>query len=470
MRRVLYTIALGCALRLSAASDPPLPVAAIERYAREEMSLNRMPGLALAVVRGDQVLLRAFGVRSLRDGAPMRPDTPMELASVSKPLTAVAAAQLVRAGRLEWDQPASLWLPALRDSQLSRVTVRHLTRHRSGLRRAHDRLVSGADRPGEWDLGFAVERLSRARLWRPPGTFFAYANANYVLLAAVVEAAAGMPFDRYMETHVFAPLGMMRSTLDAVKARAWGAAELHELRWGRVRPAESTQSGWLGASLVKSTAQDMAVFLAAILRGEVEGLRPGQPLAPPYDAGWFVHQRVEWAQGRPALEHSGDIWGANAALVVVPEADLGVAILINAGVNRALDVARAVASCVLGGAAPQPSRPHWTRVADNWAQIFAVVSALLLAYLAVYWARAAAQIRRRERVFRWPGSWWERGRLALLAAMASYLFGLGSARYLSAVARPPSSLRLAVTVLAWVAGTAFLTAAAASVWPARRQD
>lgn len=457
---------------LGVAAPPPagLPVAEIERYVREEMALNRMPGLALAVVCGEQVWLGAWGVRSLTTGAPMTVDTPAELASVSKPLTAVAVAQLIRAGRLDPDGQASAWLPALRDGPLAHVRIRDLLRHRSGLRRAHDRLAAAGDSGSAWELGAAVARLGRARPRHPPGASFAYANSNYLLLAAVVEAASGIPFARYLRERVFVPLGMSRTTLEPEPARDWGRAELHELAWGRVRPRAGSETGWLGASRVKSTARDLAAFLGAVLRGEPDALADAKALIPPYDAGWFVSPRAPWAGGRLVLEHSGDIWGANAAVLVIPEARLGVAVLVNAGLNRAGDVARGVAVCALGQPAPRAARPHWARVADNWALIFAVGAGLTAVALAAYWVRLTREIRQRGRSLRAPESWWERGRLALLTAMAVYLLYLAAGRPGGAATHPPSSLRVALPALALAAAAALLTGACSALLGPRRQS
>lgn len=452
------------------ALDPPASEEVIERYVRQEIQINRIPGLELAVVLRQQVWLRAWGVRSLRNRRPITVDTPVELASVSKPFTAIAAAQLVEAGRLDWDQPASVWLPALRGGPLAGVTLRDLLRHRSGLRRSHDRLAAGADPGAAWDLAGAVSRLARARPRRAPGTSFGYANSNYVLLAALVEAASGLRFADYMATRVFAPLGLERTTLDDEAARSWGVAELHELAWGRVRPAESRQTGWLGASRVKSTARDLSAWMRAMLAGRVAGLRRPDLLEPPYDSGWFVWTRADWAGGRRALEHSGDIWGANAAVVLVPEAGLGVAVLINAGLNHASDIARGVVRAVLTGAAPLPSRPPWVRVADNWAMIFLAASSLATAGLIWYWLRLAQDLRRGRRAWAWPAGWWERGRLVLLAAMAAYLTYLATGRPAGAISRPPASLRLALPLLAAAAAAALLTAGLAAVLRPRDQD
>ncbi|MCS7314755.1 MAG: serine hydrolase domain-containing protein [Bryobacterales bacterium] len=438
----------------------------LERYARAEMELNQIPGLAVAILERDRVLLRAWGVRDLLTGEPMTVDTPVELASVSKPLTAAAVARLIRAGRLDGDRPASEWLAELRGSRLERVTVRSLLRQRSGLRRRHDRTIPCCGRPGDRDLSLAAGRLARARPAGGASPPFAYANSNYVLLAALVERASGMRFQRFMEQEIFLPLGMSRTTADPAQARRWSLAGAHERSWGRVRARAAPEAGWLGASLVKSTARDMALFLEAALAGRVVGIERPETLVPPYDAGWFVRRQGNLL----VLEHSGDTWGANAALLLAPERHLGVAVLVNAGVQRALEIARAIAAWRLGGRLPPPRRPAWYLVADNWAMLFGALSLATLAGLVTFWLRTHAQFRRGVRVWLLPHGVWERGRLLLLGAMTAYLLALAARGLMAGASSSPSSLRLCLAGLAVAAAAGLGTAAALGATARKSQN
>lgn len=428
-------------------------LAEIERYLRAEMALNEVPGLAIAIVHNNQVLLRAYGVRSLRSREPMTVDTPIELASVSKPLTAIAVMRLARAGKLELDWPAAQWLAELRGGALANVTVRDLLRHRSGLRRRHDRLAPCCGRPGALDLGLAARRLSQARTPYWYRRVFGYANSNYVLLAALVERVSGQPFGVFMEHEIFLPLGMTRTTVDAGKARAWGLAEMHERQWGHVRLREAPDAGWLGASLAKSTARDMAAFLQAALAGRVAGLERPQNLVAPYDLGWFVRREGQSV----VLEHSGDTWGANAAVLLMPGRQLGVAVLINAGVQRAIAMARAIAASMLGEPLPAPSRPRWVDVADNWAMLFGGLAVLGGVLLAGTWARLLWQCKRGARVCGLPQGAWERARLLLLLLMACYLFYIAGRGVWTPVSASPPSLRIGLSAFGLVFALGLLT-------------
>lgn len=456
-----------------------LPAAA-DQYLRAEMALNDIPGLAVAVVRNGRVLaLAAYGVRSLASGEPMTPETPVELASVSKSFTALGVAELVRRGAIQLDDALVRYLPefVIGDGRWSsRIRVRHLLRHTSGLNRQDDFLAPCCGRPGDGDLKVAVERLTKARLRRPPGEAFSYANSNYVLLAALIERVSGEAFPQYMRRHVFSALGMHRTTVEEAEARAWGKAEGHERRFGAVRPGGSRFTGWYGASQVKSTAADMAIYLTALLGPQKRLWQEtlyslgagGDGRTPVYDWGWFVTRQADWFGGGAIVEHGGDTWSANAAVVLAPQANAGVAVLVNAGVRRAQAIARGVLLRVLGRPAPPPARQNWSSRTDNWAMLLLGASLAVLAGLVPFWRRLAAQLRRGERRWGWRDSWWERGRVVTLLLMAIYLVALLPSDGTPPLGALPLSLRLALPVLAIAAALLLASVALAGLAPKTR--
>jgi len=410
----------------------------IDRYVRTEMELNHLPGLALAVVREGAVETRAFGVKSLATGEAMTVDTPVELASVSKSFTALAVMRL----GVELDRPVVRYLPEF--SLDARIRVRHLLQHTSGLARADDFLVPCCGRPGEFNLGLAVRRIGGARLRRAPGEAFRYANSNYVLLAAVVERVSGQPFPAYMRSQVFEPLGMTRTTVEEVKARATP----HEWQWGRMQVSPSRFSGWYGASMVKSTARDMGRYLAAL---PASGWWT-KPKPPVYDMGWFLQPKAEWLKGTPVLEHTGDIWGGNTAVVVAPELRLGVAVLINGGTNRAGPIARGVLRQLAGLPAPVPRTMRRVDNPDFWAMCFAAAAGVILVGVVAYGMRVRRQFVRGEHCFVRSG--WAVARAVVLAAMAGCLVFLLGSDVTPPLAAYPATVKM--TLPALVVATALL--------------
>src|SRR5690606_23471813 len=108
----------------------------IDAYIQSRMQTANIPGLALGVVYGDEVVyLKGYGIAA-PDGRLVTPQTPFILGSTSKSFTALAVMQLVEAGRIDLDVPVTTYLPWLRTSDAAasvQITVRHLLNQNSGL-------------------------------------------------------------------------------------------------------------------------------------------------------------------------------------------------------------------------------------------------------------------------------------------------------------------------------------------------
>ncbi len=455
-----------------AAEDIP---SSIERYLREEMAVNEIPGLSVAIVRGDEVASAAYGVKSLAGGAGMTADTLLELASLSKPLTALAAGRLEQEGRLVFDRSVAHYLPEFRTRDLEaslHITVRHLVEQTSGLTRGDDYLIPCCGQPGEFDLTLAARRLDRAQLRHAPGSRFYYANSNYILLAGLIERVSGRPFPDYMRTDVFQPLRMTSTTLSYDEAARWGLAEPHEREWGRMRLSRTNFSGWYGSSQVKSTVVDVGRWLSALLRGEEHAFGPAgraasffeSPRDAVYQRGWFVRRRAPWLKDESVLEHSGFIWNGSTSAIVVPGRKLAVAVLMNTGTSRAAVIARGVLLRAAGLPAPSAARAPWTSQTDNWAMCFIAGSVVLAVLLFVYlgrawmeWRQGKRRIARRQDRQTWV-------RCILLAAMAATIVWLLAATH-RPLASLPGSLRVALPMLAVTSAAVLVLAALLGMLP-----
>ncbi|QBI19586.1 class A beta-lactamase-related serine hydrolase [Egibacter rhizosphaerae] len=179
----------------------------LEGYLAEEVAVSPLPGLAVAVTHGDEIVHLA-GYGSAAHGEPMTPDTPMRLASLSKSFTALAVLRLAEEGALDLDDPVRDHVPGVVPADHhagTPLTLRHLLNQTGGLAdRSFDRL---------WDLDVEtpadrVTQLAGAEPVAQPGTAHRYSNPNYEILARVVEVASGETFDDYLDEAVFGPLGM----------------------------------------------------------------------------------------------------------------------------------------------------------------------------------------------------------------------------------------------------------------------
>ena len=182
---------------------------AFTRLARE----GAFSGVLLVADRDSIQYLRAFGLADSASRTPLTPETPFPLASLTKPLVSVAAARLVDEGRLSWDDSLSRFFAgALPDSVARLVRVKHLLTHTSGLRE----VVTLPQSPSTVD-DYVASALAPQRdgLVYVPGTRSQYTNANFLLLAKIIEARAGKPFHEYVRDAVFRPAGMVETRFDS---------------------------------------------------------------------------------------------------------------------------------------------------------------------------------------------------------------------------------------------------------------
>ena len=314
---------------------------AIDRFVTGRMNANRIPGLALAITRGDEVLyVRGYG--AARAGEPVTGQTQFLVASLSKSFTALAVLQLVEAGRVELDAPVRRYLPefTLADPEAAaRITVRQLLNQVGGL--ADTGFAGGLARQ-QPTLAARVASLRSARPVSAPGEAFHYSDPNYQVLARLVEVVSGESFDAYLQAHVFAPLEMHDTfsavTTDEAVARAERLAEGHLVIYGLPVAARELPGVLGGSSGVVSTAADLARYLAmqnaggryagrTLLSREHRDLTHTPPagVASRYGMGWFAGT----SRGVRTVEHNGVLSTFYAEAVLLPDSGYGFVLLYN---------------------------------------------------------------------------------------------------------------------------------------------
>jgi len=320
----------------------------LDAFIQERLSTLDIPGAAVAVVRGDEVVhLRGYGVRNSA-GDPMTPQTPFLLASLSKSITAVAVMQLVEAGAIDLDAAIQQYLPWFMPE--TPITVRQLLNQTSGLdeREGYQRNLE-ADNANA--LEDSIRRLATGELNRTPGEAYEYSNSNFDVLGLLVQTVSGEPYGDYVGNHIFEPLEMNHAFTALGDARAAGMSSAFFPFFGRQTPFD----GWMAytravqpsAGLIGS-AEDMAHYLIAHLNGGRYGekaiLSPEgvtllhKPAAPindnvDYAMGWVVWSFDDAAlpgEAAPtALSHGGDWLGFRHIMLLVPEEEMGLVLLLN---------------------------------------------------------------------------------------------------------------------------------------------
>jgi CubicO group peptidase (beta-lactamase class C family) len=309
------------------ATEPAYDLPAFARALESLRTAARIPGLSAAVVKdGEVIFARGFGYADLERQIPATPETPYDIASVTKPISAVVALRLAEEGLLDLDRPMaqySEWADFCKDfSEQPSIFARDLRCE-----------------PPQHSLRHLLTHTALGR----PGTQFSYNPILYSWASRPMMAAAGTPFSRLVEQYVFQPAGMARS------ARTYRDLPLREdLAAALALPYHADSTGMMvrspgrepqgdgAAGGVISTVLDLARFDVALDRGELISpasytamMRPmrsptGESLS--YSIGWFAQRYA----GHELRWHSGWWDDAYSALYLkVPEENLTLILLAN---------------------------------------------------------------------------------------------------------------------------------------------
>src|SRR5436190_18248937 len=203
----VLTLALGQCDNLRAAGTQSETIRAMLTTLNENGQFNG----SILVARNGLVIYRdAFGTGagSLTKN---QPETPSNLASVSKQFTAMAVMMLAERGRIQYDDPISTYLPRLADSSVG-ITVRHLLTHTSGIPDVGD---LGIDRPNLKESEVVKAVIKQHAQFAEPGQKYRYSNTGYILLGMIVEKVTDLPLDVFLARNIFEPLGMTSTRLSS---------------------------------------------------------------------------------------------------------------------------------------------------------------------------------------------------------------------------------------------------------------
>lgn len=348
--RLLLLLCLGIGVCSIACSGPqPTTPASEDPLGRqldalfEPWNLESSPGAAIVVTKdGGPIYRRGFGVASLDSGELITPDgTLFDIQSVSKQMTAYAVHLLHQRGVLDLDDEVRQHVPRVPDFD-SKITLRQLTHHSSGLREYLD-LADLHHQRGSGPL--TQEKVlswleDQQDLNFEPGTATSYSNTGYLVLAEAVAAASGVPFHTFMEQEVFLPLGMTKTRVrfypDAVPlaTRSYGRRSGLSARLeGRFQSVPSLMATRGGGGIL-STADDLTLWLENLRTARVEPevlhamVSPGSLLdGTSFEYGSGVRLLEE--RGLRVLAHGGAGEAFRSWVGVVPELGLTIAVVGN---------------------------------------------------------------------------------------------------------------------------------------------
>lgn len=335
----------------------------IDDLVRAEVARQRIPGAAVAVIRGGAVLLaKGYGEANVEHHAPVTPDTIFQSGSVGKQFTAAAAMWLVEQGKLAIEDPLSKFF-ADAPSHWGSITVRHLLTHTSGLPdyTGGNSIDYRRDYPEDDLLRMAYKLKPEFE----PGSRWNYSNTGYVVLGIVIHKVSGKFYGDVLREQFFEPLGMRTarviSEADIVPNRAAGyelvRGELKNQDW--VAPTlNTTADGALYLSLRDMIAWDAGIRDRKILKPETWN-RMLQPVSLnsgrtyPYGFGWSV----DMVNGHRAETHGGSWQGFQAYIARYPDDHLTIIALTNLAQGRPGRIVDSIATTLIPSLAQAPPTP-----------------------------------------------------------------------------------------------------------------
>ncbi|QRN96171.1 serine hydrolase [Archangium violaceum] len=377
MKNFVLATALSLSASWSTASKPCLEARpslpremkeSIDQLVERRMQHGHIPGLSLVVLReGRPVYVRGYGSANLESGEPMTACTRVSVGSTTKAMTALALMQLVEQGKVELDAPVTRYLPWFQtaDGRGSGILVKQLLSHTSGM--PAKSLLEGTTDDGA--LERRVRSFSQLSLAFAPGQGWMYSNTGYAAAGLIVQTVSGMPYEQYLASHVFQPLGMKHTSFGPPPEETGHLAQGYVWTRGDTRPAPMllAREQHPAGSSTYSSARDVSYYLAALLakgrgvHGRVitpESLHQmWQPAAATsadaaYGFGWELGSMY----GRQVVYHDGSVVGGGSMFMLFPDDGLAVATLANLNGAHQQELAKAVAALLLG-AEPPPAPP-----------------------------------------------------------------------------------------------------------------
>jgi CubicO group peptidase (beta-lactamase class C family) len=325
---------------------------AVDGYVRAEMAKQHIPGLALLVSRGGEVIrARGYGMANVELQVSAKPETIFQSGSVGKQFTATAVMMLVEEGKIGLEDPLTKYFPDA-PAAWKQVTIRELLSHTAGF----------TDYPKDFDMrkdyteSELLKIVEGIPLAFPPGTSWSYSNLGFLTLGIVIHKVTGEFYGDFLQERIFLPLGMDTTRIiseeDIIPNRAAGyrmmKGELKNQEW--VAPKlNTTADGSLYFSILDLAKWDAALDTEKILKRSsleqmwtVAKLSNGQANSGHYGFGWFIRDK----NGHHIIGHEGEWQGFVTYILRRVDDKLTVVILTN-----------------LAGAKPE-------RIADHVAEMY----------------------------------------------------------------------------------------------------
>jgi len=346
----------SCTIAFAQTSHSTKPdFSAIRAQLRTHVGRNDVPGLAIAVSRGGEVLWEeGFGWADRERHVQATPTTPFYIASVTKSITATAVLHLAERGKLKLDDPVNKYLGATKVHSpvwnSSDATIRRVMSQTSGLTTFSRWCVNAAD--PHCNIDSEIERYG-VLVW-PPGEVFDYSNLSYGIMGDVVARVSAESFESYLRTAIFQPLNMPDCYLVPGGTAKRTSAQYDQKTHTR---SPSRVSGHEGASGLHCSARDLLSFgmfnlkehlgsRSPLIIRDIDNMHSAQPgTEGQYGLGWWIRQE----SGVEIISAQGGTSDAYALLELIPASKIVIVVIANSSSQLVSGLERQIISVLLPG-------------------------------------------------------------------------------------------------------------------------
>lgn len=325
----------------------------IDSVVEKTLNTFNVPGIAVSVIKDGKIVhLKGYGVRSIKTNKKVDENTLFGVASNTKAFTAAALGMLVDEKKITWDTKVTDVIPEFKmyDAYVtSEFTIRDLLTHRSGL-------GLGAGDLMIWPDSSTVNKkqlIHNLRYLKPVSSFrtkYDYDNLMYIVAGDVVARVSGIPYEDFIETRFFKPLGMTKTAASWYRLKdKSNVIDGHAPYEGKLLPVGLSFGEVANAAGgIYSSVTDMSKWVTAMINGGKYGenlsnklfssavhrelwtpqtiIAGGNPASfSSYGLGWFLSN----VNGNFQATHTGGLSGIVTQVTILPDLKLGIVVLTN---------------------------------------------------------------------------------------------------------------------------------------------